>query len=170
MYASQHCVTKQWTTKWPNIANVALLIVQNHGEYSYFLEFQGVQSSQSSPWISPSSTQASFQQQFHCNQRGLTQAREQTQLKRAYLPLQVAHQPWASAGGKTSISWKLRLRIKNFQEPEVGSLTDLIPAMTVLFADMTITLHMNRGSLFSCHAVMSLQLTKFAPLPAEAGC
>ena len=36
---SQHCVTKQWTTRWPNIANVALRIVQNYDEYSYFLHF-----------------------------------------------------------------------------------------------------------------------------------
>jgi len=42
--------------------------------------------------------------------------------------------------------------------------------MTVLFADMTITLHLSRGSLFWGHAVMSLQFTNSAPLPAEAGC
>jgi len=36
---SQNCLTKQWTTKWPNIANVAFRIAQNHGECSYFLEF-----------------------------------------------------------------------------------------------------------------------------------
>jgi len=62
-------------------------------------------------------------------------------------------------------------KIKNFQKLEVDCLTDLILAITVLFADMTITLHTNRGSLFWCHAVMSLQFVKSAPLPAaESGC
>jgi len=42
--------------------------------------------------------------------------------------------------------------------------------MTILFAYMTITLQLRHGSLFRGSAVMSLQFTKSAPLPAEAGC
>jgi len=42
--------------------------------------------------------------------------------------------------------------------------------MTILFAYMTITLHLRPGSLFRGSAVMSLQFTKSAPFPAEAGC
>ena len=34
-------MTKQWTAKWPEIANAALRIVQNHGEYIYFPRFYG---------------------------------------------------------------------------------------------------------------------------------
>ena len=31
-YISQHCCDKQWTRKWPDIANVVFRFVQNYGE------------------------------------------------------------------------------------------------------------------------------------------
>jgi len=31
-YISQHCVTKQWTSKWPYITNAVFRIVQKYGE------------------------------------------------------------------------------------------------------------------------------------------
>jgi len=38
-YTSQNCCKKQWTTKWPYIANVVFGIAQNHGELNYNLRF-----------------------------------------------------------------------------------------------------------------------------------
>jgi len=55
--------------------------------------------------------------------------------------------------------------------PKVSSLIDLILAMTVSFASMTLALHKSR---IHCSGIMqwwlmNLQFTKFATLPAEAG-
>jgi len=60
-------------------------------------------------------------------------------------------------------TWKLGLRTKNFycRTPKVSSLIDLILAMTVSFAGMTLTLHKSR---IHCSGIMqwwlmSLQFT-----------
>jgi len=49
-------------------------------------------------------------------------------------------------GRKTGICppWILGLRTKFSKKAEVSSLIDVILAMTVLFADMTVTLHKSR--------------------------
>jgi len=38
-YTSKQCCDKQWTAKWPYIANAVFRIVRYHVEWSYFRTF-----------------------------------------------------------------------------------------------------------------------------------
>jgi len=83
--------------------------------------------------------------------------------------------PCIHAKGEMGISYHLEIgsqEPKISRTPKVSSLIDLILAMTVSFASMTLTLHKRR---IHCSGItqwwlMGLQLTKSAALPAEAGC
>jgi len=83
-------------------------------------------------------------------------------------------QPWVSAWGLQnghSPPWKLGLRRKISGKREISNLILLISWVNScndsLFVNMTLTLH---KSQVHCFGNLSLQFTKSASLPAEAGC
>jgi len=80
---------------------------------------------------------------------------------------------WVSAGGQYGNfppprNWDQEWKM--YRKLEVSSLIDLILAMTILFSDMTLTLHKSRVRCCCAMQFWAYSSLMPAPLPAGAGC